>query len=147
MHTKTAGRSATLRGVLFFIVLAVVAGWAAWSVVVLGRQMRPADTPAVAFRALPSGQSAKAVVFLSRVDHGKLSGTLLQPESDTVYRRPAEATQVDAEMTPDTAVVMGVPQDIAPGAVVQLAGTLDGRHVLQTRQIVILTRDVRVERQ
>lgn len=147
MDAKTAGSSATLRWVLFFIMLAAVAAWAARSVLLRGRQMRPADTPAVAFRDIPSGRSAKAVVLLNRVDHGKLSGTMLQRESETMYRRPAEPSPVDAELTSETAVVMGTAQDIAPGAVVQVAGTMDSRHVLQTRQIVILTGYVRVERQ
>jgi hypothetical protein len=39
---------------------------------------------------------------------------------------------------------MGKPQDIAVGAVIQLGGTIDANHVLQTNQVVILTGYVRV---
>lgn len=147
MQVKAVGRPAILAWVLFFIVLVVVAGWVAWSVLVRARHMRTADTPAVAISAMPPGQSAKAVVLLNRVDHAKLSGTLLQRESDTVYQRSAgqASSQVDALLTPYTAVVMGRPQDITAGAVVQVAGNLDGSHVLHTKQVVILTGCVRVE--
>jgi len=34
---------------------------------------------------------------------------------------------------------MGKAEDIVPGAIVQISGTLDANHALQTNQIVILT--------
>jgi hypothetical protein len=149
MQAQTAYSSATSRWVLFFIALATVAGWAAWSVLARARQMRPAAMPPSAFSAMPAGQSAEAVVFLNGVDHGKLSGTLLQRESDTLYRGPSDqvGSEVEAELTADAAVVMGRPQDIVAGAVVQVAGALDGRHVLHTTRVVILTGYVRVEKE
>jgi hypothetical protein len=39
---------------------------------------------------------------------------------------------------------MGKLQDIVPGGVVQLAGTMDANHVLHLSQIVILTGYVQV---
>ena len=141
MQAQTAHSSATSRWILFFIALATVAGWSAWSVFARARQMRPAAMPPSAFSARPAGQSSKAVVFLNKVDDGKLNGALLQRETDTLYRRPADrvGAEVSAELTPDTAVVMGKPQDIVADAVVQVAGTLDRRHVPHTSQVVILT--------
>ena len=39
---------------------------------------------------------------------------------------------------------MGRPQDIAAGAIVQLAGTLDKNRILRAKQVVILTGYVRL---
>ena len=70
----------------------------------------------------------------------RLKGTLLKRQSNTVYLLPSEMTPpVIAVLTPDTSVVMGKPQDIAVGAVVQLGGTIGANHVLQTSQVAILT--------
>jgi hypothetical protein len=98
-----------------------------------------------AFASSPPGSSAKAAVRLDSVKGKELKGTLLEKQSDTVYLLPSERTPiVIAVLSPDTSVVMGKPQDIAVGAVVQLAGTIDANHVLQTTQVVILTGYVRM---
>jgi hypothetical protein len=84
-------------------------------------------------------------VRLESVKGNELKGTLLKRQSDTVYLLPSERTPpVIAVLTSDTSVVMGKPQDIAVGAVIQLGGTIDANHVLQTNQVVILTGYVRV---
>jgi hypothetical protein len=84
------------------------------------------------------------VVRLESVKGNELKGTLLERQSDTVYLLPSERTPVIAVLTSDTSVVMGKPQEIAVGVVVQLGGTIDANHVLQTNQVVILTGYVRV---
>jgi hypothetical protein len=135
----------SLKWVIFLSVLACVAVWAIRGVLVRAQQMSTADTSASTFASSPPGSLAKAVVRLDSVKGKELKGTLLEKQSDTVYLLPSERTPiVIAVLTPDTSVVMGKPQDIADGAVVQLAGTIDANHVLQTSQVVILTGYVRV---
>ena len=91
-----------------------------------------------------TGFFSEAVVRLESVKGNELKGTLLERQSDTVYLLPSERTPVIAVLTSDTSVVMGKPQEIAVGVVVQLGGTIDANHVLQTNQVVILTGYVRV---
>ncbi len=135
----------SLKWIIFLAVLASVAVWAVHGVLVRAQQMSTADTTASAFASISVGSSAKAVVRLESVNGNEVKGTLLGRQSDTVYLLPSAMTPpVIAVLTPDTSVVMGKPQDIAVGAVVQLAGTIGANHVLQTSQVVILTGYVRV---
>jgi hypothetical protein len=84
-------------------------------------------------------------VRLESVKGADLKGILLERQSDTAYLMPTDKTpSLTAVITADTSVVMGKPEEIAVGAVVQLAGTVDANHVLQTTQVVILTNYVRV---
>jgi hypothetical protein len=147
MQAQSAQTSVAFRWFLFFTALTTIAGGATWSILARARQMRTVEMAPSAFSAMPGGQSAKAVVFLIKVDGGKLSGILLQRKTDTVYRKPIDSvgSSISAELTPETAVVMGAPRDIVADAVVQLAGTLDASHVLHTTQVVVLTGYVRVE--
>ena len=138
----------SLKWVIFLAALAAVAVWAVRGVWVRAQQMSTADTTASAFASIAPGSSAKAVVRLDSVKGNELKGTLLERQSDTVYHLPSATTRpVIAVLTPDTSVVMGRPQDIAVGAVVQLAGTIGANHVLQPTQVVILTGYVRVSQE
>jgi hypothetical protein len=135
----------SLKWFIFLAVLASVAAWAIRGVLVRAQQMSTAETTASAYTSISPGSSAKAVVRLESVKGSELKGALLEKQSDTVYLLPSEKKlTVVAVLTTDTSVVMGKPQDIAVGAVVQLAGTIDANHVLQTNQVVILTGYVRV---
>jgi hypothetical protein len=135
----------SLRWIIFLALLGCVAIWAIRGVLVRAQQMSTADTSTSTFAHLPPGSSAKAVVRLESVKGTDLKGILLERQSDTVYLLPSDKTpSVTAVITPETSVVMGKPEEIAVGAVVQLAGTVDANHVLQTTQIVILTNYVRV---
>jgi Kef-type K+ transport system membrane component KefB len=135
----------SLKWIIFLTVLAAVAVWAIRGVLVRAQQMSTADTSASTFAFISPGSSAKVVVRLESVKGNELKGILLEMQGDTVYLLPSEKTPtVIAVLTPDTSVVMGKPQDIAVGAVVQLAGTIDANHVLQTTQVVILTGYIRV---
>jgi hypothetical protein len=136
---------ASLKWFIFLTVLACVAVWAIHGVLVRAQQMSTANTSASTFASLLPGSSAKAVVRLESLKGTDLKGILLERQSDTVYLLPSDRTpSVTAVLTPDTSVVMGKPEEIAVGGVVQLAGTVDANHVLQTTQIVILTSYVRV---
>jgi hypothetical protein len=135
----------SLKWIIFLAVLAAVAVWAVRGVLVRAQQMSTAETTVSAFPSISPGSSAKAVVRLESVKGNELKGTLLERQSDTVHLLPYERTPlVIAVLTSDTSVVMGKPRDIAVGAVVQLGGTIDANHVLQTNQVVILTGYVRV---
>jgi Kef-type K+ transport system membrane component KefB len=136
---------ASLKWIIFLSVLACVAVWAIRGILLRAQQMSTADTSASTFASRPPGSLAKVVVRLDSVKGTELKGTLLEKQSDTVYLLPSERTPiVFAVLTSDTSVVMGRPQDIAEGAVVQLAGTIDANHILQTSQVVILNGYVRV---
>ncbi len=135
----------SLKWIIFLAVFASVAVWAVRGVLVRAQQMSTADTSASTFASIAPGSSAKAVVRLDSVKGKELKGTLLEKQSDTSYLVPSERTQaVVADLNPDTSVVMGKPGEIAVGAVVQLSGTIDAGHVLQTNQVVILTGYVRL---
>jgi hypothetical protein len=135
----------SLKWIIFLAVLAAVAVWAVRNVLVHAQQMSTADTTASTFASISPGSSARAVVRLESVKGNELKGTLLVRQNDTVYLLPSDrTTPVIAVLTSDASVVMGKPQDIAVGAVVQLGGTIDAHHVLQTNQVVILTGYVRV---
>jgi hypothetical protein len=124
----------------FLLLLAVVMVWALRGVLLRADRMKAADTPASAFYAMTAGTQTKAVLLLDAVAGKGLKGRLLKRETDTVYRETnAIDSAIDAILMPETSVVMGKPQDIVPGAIVQISGTLDANHALKTNEIVILT--------
>jgi uncharacterized protein (DUF849 family) len=130
---------------IFVVLLAALTAWAIRSVLMRDQRMKAADTSASMFDSAAPGSSINAVVRLDQVAGEELRGTLLERQSDTVFRKPSESgPTVHAVLTPETSVVMGKPQDIAAGAIVQLDGTMDERHILRTNQIVILTGYVRL---
>jgi hypothetical protein len=135
----------SLKWIIFLTVLACVAVWAIRSVLVRAQQMSAADTSASTLASYPPGSSAKAVVRLDSVKGKELKGKLLQKQSGTVYLFPSENTStVTAILTPETSVVMGKPEEIVAGAIVQLDGTMDDYHALRTSQVIILTGYVRL---
>jgi hypothetical protein len=137
--------SSVLKWTVFLFLLAMVMVWGVRGVLDRAWRMQTASTSASVFARMTPGNQAKAVVRLDQVAGEKLKGILLERESDTVYRvAVGNGSAVAAILTPETSVVMGTPQDIAAGAIVQLAGTLDQDRVLRAKQIVILTGYVRL---
>lgn len=129
-----------LRWTLFLLLLVVSAGWALRSVLARSQQMKPAETTASAWAAMAPGTETKAVVSIDEVSGTTLHATILERESDTVYLKPSTpGPKVTAILSTETSVAMGKAEDIVPGAIVQVAGTLDDCHVLRTTQVVILT--------
>jgi hypothetical protein len=144
--SKAEGISQTLRWVLFLVLLAVAMGWAVRTALARAAMMKTADTPAERLQASAAGTGAKVVVRVDRIEGQALKATLLERVTDAVYRRPNGGGGVlSAVVGPETPVVMGNVEDIVPGAVVQLAGTLDSHHTLLASQVVIVTGYVRVE--
>jgi hypothetical protein len=131
--------SSGLNWAVFLFVLAAVMVWAVRGILDRAGRMQTATTSAVVFAGKAPGTPAKAVIRLDQVAGENLKGTLLERESDTSYRIPIGGSPVAAILTSETSVVMGKPQDIAAGAIVQLAGTLDQHRVLRAKQVVILT--------
>ena len=145
MDSERFRNKASLKWVIFLAALAAVAVWAVRDVLARAQQMSTSGTSAPAFASISLGSSAKAVVRLESVTGIELKGTLLERQSDTVYLLPSASTPpVVAVLSSDTSVVMGKPQDIAVGAVVQLGGIIGANHVLRTSQVVILTGYVHV---
>jgi len=141
---KPIGTSLALRWVLFLLLLTVAMGWAVRSVLARATMMKTADTPAQALSASEPGTRIRVVVSIDQVVGGNLKATALERVSAALYRRPRAGGVVSAVLTPETSVVMGKTQDIVPGAIVQLAGTLDSNHTLRTSKVVILTGYVHV---
>ena len=133
-----------LRWTFFVVLFAAVTAWAIRGVLARAQQMKAADISASALASVAPGSPAKAVVRLDHVAGKESKGTLLQRQSDTVYLLPSESSAVKAILTPETSVVMGKPQEIVAGAIVQLDGTMDENHVLRASQVVILTGYVRL---
>jgi len=131
--------------VCFLLVLILASIGATRGVLLRAARMKAADTPASSIYTMPAGTHTTFVVSLDRVSGATLQGSPLERVADTNYRRPAtNVPSIVAELTPETSVVMGKPQQIVRGSVVQLAGTVDRHHALQTTQVVILTNYVRI---
>jgi hypothetical protein len=131
--------------ILLLTALALLAGLAMWRTVDRAMQMKSSPTAGPdQFAALKPGETAKLVLEMTySTSATDLQGTLLEKKTDTVYQRTGRTVEVSFdEKTP---VVMGKPADIRPGAVIHVSGTVNGSHVLEARQIVILTGYVKVE--
>jgi len=143
---KAVTSTRTAQWIAFLLLLTAAVGLASRSVLVRVSRMKAADTSVSAFIKMPPGTFTKVVVRVEKVAGGHLTCTLLQRETDAVYRLPAAASgaEVSAVLRPDTPIVMGKPADIVPGAIVQLAGVLDQTHTLRASEVVVLTGYVRV---
>lgn len=130
----------SLKWIIFLTALSALAIWSIRGVLVRAQKMSTADTSVSTFASISPGSPAKVVVRLENVKGKDLKGLVLEKQSDTVYLLPSDRTPtVTAVLTADTSVVMGKPEEIAAGAVVQLGGIVDADHVLQINQVVILT--------
>jgi hypothetical protein len=142
---KIPSYSPVLKWAGFLFLLALVMVWAVRGVLARAGRMKAANTSASVLTAIKPGTPTRIVARLDHVVGENLKGTLLEPESETVYRVPiGNGFAVAAIMTAETSVVMGKPEDIAKGAIVQLAGTLDKNRVLRAKQVVILTGYIRL---
>lgn len=137
---KRAPVETIFRWAIFFVLLAVATGWAVKSVLARSSRMKAADSSVQAFSAAAPGSTVKAVVKIDAVTGQSLKATLLEKVSDSVYCKPRSGESgITAVLSSEFSVVMGKAQDIAPGAIVQLAGAVDGHHVVNVTQVVILT--------
>jgi hypothetical protein len=140
MQTPKSSRiSSVSRWGCFLVLLAVAIGWAAKSVLARAASMKIADTSPQAFSTAAVGTHLEAVVRIDQVAGTNLKCTLLEKLSETTYRRARTGANVSAALTSGTSVVMGTSRDVIPGAIAQLAGTIDRDHVLTVTRVVILT--------
>jgi len=140
MNSQKHGRiSSALRWACFLTLLAVAMGWVAKSVLARAGRMKTADTSAQAFSTAGAGSHMEAVVRVDKVTGRDLKCTLLEKVSETTYRRARSGEAISAALTPDTSIVMGKAEDVVPGAIVQLSGTIDANRILKAAGAVILT--------
>jgi len=135
----------TCEWILFSLVLGIAIVLAIWMVIGQARRMRPADSlPRAA--GLATGSDVKAVVRIDSITGNQFVAALLRRQTDSVYcllpRGPD--SEISVAFGPKTSIVMGKTHDIAKDAVVQVAGKVDEKHIVQAAQIVILTGYVRV---
>jgi hypothetical protein len=91
-----------------------------------------------------TGDEAKLVLELTGVKAStSIDGTVLEKQTETVYRRTSEKTTVAFDSS--TPVVMGKASDIHDGAVVHVTAKMAGDRTLHAEQIVILTGYVKVQ--
>jgi hypothetical protein len=109
-------------------------------------RMRPSAVSGAAALAAESaqpGETVKAVVRLGRSgERGRYLAAALARVDETTYRE--SGSHLELELTPQTAFVMGDAADVRPGAIVEVAGTLDAARVVRARRIVILTDYIKV---
>jgi len=89
------------------------------------------------------GGEVKTVARLEPADRaGHYLAATLSSVTETTYRDTGARFEV--ELTPQTQFLMGSAADLRPGAVVEVAGTLDAARIVRARRIVILTGYIRV---
>jgi hypothetical protein len=99
-------------------------------------RMQPRSTPGETLRTAPAGTSVDVMLRLQSVEGAQVKGALLEKRGGAYADVGSE---VEVRLTPNTGVVMGGPADIKRGAVVQIAGVMDDRHIVVARQVVVLT--------
>jgi hypothetical protein len=128
------------------IVLIAVAGAVGFlGVDIAGRamQMRPATTDTSAYGAAKAGAPLKAIIEIDTTDDGGLvTGHLLTPVTETTYRKTT--TLVHAHVEKSVRVIMGTPDDVKPGAIVQFDGVADGAGTITVRRVVMLSAYIHV---
>jgi hypothetical protein len=137
------GRAGPFALILGIAVLAVM-GWAGWSATERSLVMTPKDMSATAFADAAPGAPVHVVIEVASIDTGgQLRGRLLE-EHGHEYRRTS--VSVVAQLTADSAVLMGAAADIKPHAVLELSGRFAGHHLVRVARIVVLTGYVTLER-
>ncbi len=144
MHSQRSfGVSPLARWICFIVLIAGATIWATNRVLARAGRMKTTDTPAQAFSTAAPGTRLEAVVRIDQVDGQNLKCTPLETINETTFRR-TDAKTLSAALMLGTSFIMGKAQDVAPGAIVQLAGTVNADHVLSISRVVILTGYVRL---
>ncbi|MDE2451770.1 MAG: hypothetical protein KGO22_22515 [Gammaproteobacteria bacterium] len=140
MNRGRSTQLALLLGVIFITAMA----WAGWDTLKRSGGMAPRGVGGMAFANSAPGASTQVVIeVLSVGAGGRLRGRLLEEEGGRY--RPT-LVPVAAQLTADSAVLMGSAADIEPRAVLQLTGRFDGGHSIDITRAVVLTGYVTVER-
>lgn len=107
-------------------------------------RMRLVSAPAAqAAESTRPGGTVKTVVRLEGPgERARYLAAALASVDETTYRE--SGSHLELELTPQTTFVMGSAADVRPGAIVEVAGTLDADHVVRARRIVVLTGYIKV---
>ncbi len=105
--------------------------------------MKSETTAGGSLSRLKPGDEAKVVLEVTAVSAASVKGTVLEKQSETVYRRTGNTVKIAFDTA--TPVVMGKASDIHEGAVVHITAKMGNDHVLRAGQIVVLTGYVTVK--
>ena len=137
------GRSIQLALLLATTFIGAMA-WAGWDTMKRAGSMSHRGTSGTAFaKANPSAAARLVIEVLNVGDHGQFSGRVLEEHGGRYRITPVP---VEAQLTADSAVMMGGAADIKPRAVLQLSGPFDDNHRVRVARAVVLTGYVTVER-
>jgi hypothetical protein len=96
-----------------------------------------ATRPALVLAAAPNTIVRAVVRLEGKAEADVYLAELLESVGETTYRETP--TRIQVTLTAGAKVVMGSGKDVRPGAIVQVAGTMDGQLTLHASQIVILS--------
>lgn len=129
---------------LLAITFAAAMAWAGWDTMKRSGSMTPKGMRGTAFaKANPSASARLVMEVLSVGEGGQFTGRVLE-EHEGRYR--ITPVPVEAQLTADSAVVMGGAADIRPRAVLQLSGRFDDNHRVRIARAIVLTSYVTIER-
>ncbi len=132
-------------------VLAVVSGLAiaATAAILIGENivhradaMQPTGAGVEEFEALKPGDDVKLIVRVDLLAGSSFAATLLSKKTEADYN--ATGTTLRAKWDAQTKFVMGLANDLKPGSVVEIVGSLDADRVTDARKLVILSQYVHV---
>jgi flagellar basal body-associated protein FliL len=123
----------------------LVAALAVWmSARMSGKMSAAGASDEQAFAKATAGSTGKVVLEVAEIaPSGTFRGKLLVKKTEEVYVQTG--TLVAVQFSAQTKMVMGRPEDIRPGAIVHVTGTVRKDRGLDAGQIVILTGYVHVE--
>lgn len=93
--------------------------------------------------ALTPGSHARFVCRITATAaNNRMSGRLLKENRDGSFS--STGSSVSIQWNPNQSLTMGTRQDVHPGAILQVSGTVDRHSVVHADQIVVLTGEVSV---
>lgn len=139
MNRARSIQLALLLGITFLGAMA----WAGWDTMKRSGSMVPKGMSATAVAKADPNTSARLIMeVLSVGAGGQFSGRVLEAHGGRYRISPVP---VEAQMTAESAVMMGGVTDIKPRAVLQLSGRFDDSHRVRVARAVVLTGYVTIE--
>jgi hypothetical protein len=144
MSVYSSGGKQSIRRLIFlliaFVLLIITVGWRVGS---RAMKMNAGADVTAQLDQVKSGEEVKVVLEVTSSAAQNLRGTLLDKQTETLYKRSGRVTEVVWDA--DTKIVMGKAADIHPGAVIHVSGTVVVGDKIKARQIVILSGYVKVQ--
>jgi hypothetical protein len=105
--------------------------------------MLPSSAGAAEFDALKPGDDVKLIVRIDSIaGDSSFAATLLSKKTESDYA--ATGTALRAKWDAQTKFVMGLANDLKPGSVVEIVGSLGADRVTDTRKLVMLSQYIHV---